>query len=115
VVFLASLRLGERLFFQAIDDTGNAFFDQRRVEVDEEAKALIGQAQIGQKLLFVNRRENFDRFDLDDHAVLDNQVRPEPGFEPDRSLYHWDCLLADRPQSTLSKFISKHRMVNRRQ
>src|SRR5271166_4397287 len=65
-VFLASLRLCVRLFFQPIDDTRNAVLDERRVEVDQQAKPLVGQPQIGQKLLFVNRREGLDRLDLDD-------------------------------------------------
>jgi len=67
-----------RLFFQSIDDTGNAVFDRHRVEVDQQAKSLICQPQIGQKLLFVNRCDGLDRLDLDDRAVLDNQIGPEP-------------------------------------
>lgn len=112
-MFLASLRLGVRLFFHAVDDAGNAVLDQCRVEVDEQAKPLVSQSQIGQKLLSVNRREDFDRFDLDDYPILDNQVRPEPSVDTDCPVDHWDCLLADRPEATLSKFIGEHRMVNR--
>ena len=61
----------------------------------------------------MNRRENLDRFDFDDHLVLDNQVGPEPNVNPNRSVDHRDCLLADRLESTLSQFIGEHRMVNR--
>ena len=104
-----------RLFFQAIDETRNAVLDQRRVEFDEQAKPLVGQAQIGQKLLAVNRREDFDRLDLDDHPILDNQVRAESGVDPDCPVDHWDWLLADRPEATLSKFLGEHRMLNRLQ
>jgi hypothetical protein len=71
-----------RVFVQAVDDTGNTVLDQRRVEVDQQAKTLVGQPQIGQKLFSGNRRQDFDRFDLDDHPVLDNQVGPEPGVDP---------------------------------
>ena len=53
------------------------------LKVDEQAKPLVRQPQVGQKLLFVNRREDFDRFDLDNHPILDDQVRPEPGVDPD--------------------------------
>jgi hypothetical protein len=38
-----------RLFFQSIDDTGNAILDERRVEVDRQAKPLVGQPRIGWK------------------------------------------------------------------
>ena len=56
-----------RLFFQSIDDTRYTVLDQRRVEVDQQPKPFVGEPQIGQKLLVVNRGENLDRFNLDDH------------------------------------------------
>ena len=68
-------------------------------------KTLVGQTQIGQKLFSVNRREDLDRFDLNDHPILDDQVRPEPRVDPDCPVDHGDGLLADRPEATLSKFI----------
>lgn len=58
LVFLASWQLCVRVVFQPVDDTGHAVFDQRHVEVDSQAKPLIRLPQIGQKLLFVNRRES---------------------------------------------------------
>ena len=61
-----------RLFFQPIDDTGYAVFDERCVEVDQQAEPFVGQPQIRQKLLSVHRSENLDRLDLDDHLMLDN-------------------------------------------
>ena len=95
---LASLRLCVRLFLQAIDDTGDAVRDQRRVEVDEQAKPLVPIADKSEAAL-VNGREDFDRFDLDDHPVLDNQVCPEPRVDPDCPVDHWDCLFAWMPNS----------------
>src|SRR5271165_2523155 len=85
LVFLASLRLCVRLFFQPIHDMRNAVLDQRRVEVDRQAKSLVGQPQVGEKLLFVNRCNGLDRLDLDDHTVLDNQVGPESDIDPNSS------------------------------
>lgn len=102
-----------RLFFQSVDDTGDAVLDQHSIEVDQQAQSFVGQPQIGKKLLFVNRREDFDRLDLDDHPILDNQIRAEPDVDPNRSLDHGDWLLAYGPESTLSQFIGEHRMVNR--
>jgi len=113
LVFLASLRLCERLFFQAIDDTGDAVLNQRSIEVDQQAQAFVGQPQIGEKLLFVNRREDFDRLDLDNHPILNDQVRAEPAVDPNCSVDHRDWLLAYGSESTLRKFIGEHRMVNR--
>ena len=64
-------------------------------------------------VFFVSRRENLDRLGLDDHPILDNQVCPEPDVDPNRPIDHRDCLWADRSDSTLSKFIGEHGMVNR--
>ena len=72
-----------------------------------------GPLQIGQKLLFVNRDENLDRLNLDDHLILDNQVSPESDIDPNRPVDNRDWLLAHRPESTLSKFIGEHCLVNR--
>jgi hypothetical protein len=59
----------------------------------------------------VDWREAIYGLDLDDHPILDNQVRAEPDVDPNRSVDHWNCLLAHRPESTLSEFIGKHSMV----
>ena len=73
-MFLASLRLGVRLFFQTIDDPGNAVLDQRRVEVDKQAKPLVGQPQI----LFHHLIDGFQNRDLR-VLVADLQKCAHPG------------------------------------
>ena len=93
---------------------GNAVLDQGRVEVDQQAKPRRPIADRS-GTAFCEPVEDFDRVDLDDHPILDNQVRPEPGVDPGCPLDHWDCLLANRPEATLSKFIGEQRMVNRLQ
>jgi hypothetical protein len=62
-----SWRLCESILFESIDDAGDAVFDERDLKVDEQAKALVREPKISQKLLFVNRRDNLDRFDFNDH------------------------------------------------
>jgi hypothetical protein len=49
----------------------------------------------------VNRREHLHGFDLDNHQVLDYQVRAESDVDPNRSVDYRDDLLADRSESTL--------------
>jgi hypothetical protein len=61
----------------------------------------------------VNRSENLDRLDLDDYLILDNQVSPESDVNANGPIDHRDWLLAHRSESTLSKFIGKHGVVNR--
>ena len=55
----------------------------------------------------MNWCEGLDRFDLDD------QIRSESDVDPNPPVDRWDCLLADRPDSTLSKFIGENSSVNR--
>ncbi len=110
---MASWRLCVRLFFQSVDDTSNAVLDESGVEVDQQAKSFVGQPQVGEQLLSVNRCEDLNRLDLDDHLILDDQVGPEPDVNPNRSIDHRDWLLSDRPESTLGKFIGEYRMINR--
>ena len=70
----ASLRLGVRIVFESVDHAGDAVFDQRHVKVDEQAKTLVSQPEIGEKLLLVDRGEHLDGFDLG-AATLEPRVR----------------------------------------
>ena len=113
MIFLASLRLCERFFFQSVDDSRDAVLDQGCVTVDQQPKALVGEPQVGQELLFVHRGHNLDRLDLHDHLILDDQVGPEPGVDPDGSLNHGDRRLAHGAESTLRSFVRQHSLRNR--
>jgi hypothetical protein len=86
---------------------------QHMAKRDRQAKPFAGQPQTGDKLLSVNRREGFDWLDLHDHQIFDNQTHPEPDVDPNRPLDHWDRLLAEGLEFTLSKLISEQSMVER--
>jgi len=64
---LATWRLGVRIFFQPVDDAGNSVFDERHLEIDEQAQSLVGEPEVGQELLPVNRSEEFDGLHLYDY------------------------------------------------
>lgn len=102
-----------RLFFQAINNARDAVFDQRHVKVDEQAQPLVREAEIGQKLLLVNRSENLDGFHFYDHFVLDDQVGPKSGVDADGRVDHWNRLLAHRAKTPAAQFIGQDRVVNR--
>ena len=71
------------IVFQSVDDSRDAVFDQRHLEVDQQAKPLVGEPEIGEKLLLVDREKQLDGFDLG-VATLErrpnthkfNQLRP---------------------------------------
>src|ERR1035441_9248074 len=48
-------RLCVKSFFQTIDDASDAALDQNDIEVDEQSQTLVGQLQIGEKLLLMHR------------------------------------------------------------
>jgi hypothetical protein len=60
------------LFFERIDDARDAVFDARHLEVDEQAQPLVRQAEIGQKLLFVNWGENLAPFHIEYTNIIND-------------------------------------------
>ena len=75
---LAAWRLGVRIVFETVDNSRDAVFDQRPVEVDQQAKTLVGESEIGQKLLLVNRSQQFDGLDFHDDLIFDHKIGPNP-------------------------------------
>jgi hypothetical protein len=102
-----------RSFLESVDDTGDAVFDEGDVEVDEQAQAFVGQLQIGQKLLFVHRRDALQGFDLHDHCILYHQVSVKSCEDVNCLVDHRNGLLASDAQSTLFQFVRQSRFVHR--
>src|SRR5437868_11039557 len=48
LVFFATWRLCVIIFFQPVDDSRDAVLDQSHVEVDRQAKPLVGEPEVGQ-------------------------------------------------------------------
>jgi hypothetical protein len=44
-----------RIVFESVDNARDAVFDQGHLEVDEQAKTLVGEPEIDQKLFLVDR------------------------------------------------------------
>ena len=101
------------IVFQSIDDSRNAIFDQRHVEVDQQAKTLVGQSEIGQQLLLVDRGQRLDRFDLHNDLVFDHQVGAEAGIDPDILIDHRNGLLAYGAETATAQFIRQDCLINR--
>ena len=102
-----------RIFFQPVDDVCNAIFDERHLEVDEQAQTLVGEPQVGQKLLLVNRSENLDGFHFHDHLIFDDQVGAEAGVNAHTVVDHRNRLLPHRAQTPAAQFICQDWIVDR--
>ena len=69
---------------QALD----AVADERDVEVDQETQPVAGELQIRQQSRLVNREQTFDGVELDDYAILNQQVQPETGIDVNTVVLH---------------------------
>ena len=55
----------------------NAILGEACPEVDEQAEAFVAQANIGEELLLVDRRDLFDGFQLNDDLVFNQKISPK--------------------------------------
>ena len=84
-------------------------------EIYQQAETTATQAQLGEHLLGVKRREPFNGLQLHDHLVSDEQVRAESLSKnqiPNADGY-WQ--LASHRNTALSQFIGQHHLVDRLQ
>lgn len=47
---------------------------RNRIEIDQQANAAVGQAQIGQQLNLVELHQPLDRFQFKDHPVIHDDI-----------------------------------------
>ncbi len=102
-----------RVFFEPIDDAENAVLDERHLEVDEQAKAFVGEPKVCQKLLLVNRGEEFDGLHFYDYFIFHDQIGPESGVDADILIDHWHRLLPHCAETPAVQFVGQNRVVNR--
>jgi hypothetical protein len=98
--------------FEAVDNAGDAVLDECHLKVDEQAEALVGQAEIGQELLLMDQSEQFYGLDFDDDFILDNQICAEPGVDTDVLVDHWDRMLAGYAETAAVEFIRQDGVIN---
>jgi hypothetical protein len=84
------------IVLEPVDDTRDAISDERHLEVDEQAQALVGKPEIGQMLLLVDWSDQLDGFDFDYNLIFDNQIGSESGVDTYILVYHRNWLLAHR-------------------
>ena len=83
-----------RIFFETIHNADDAVFDERHLEVDEQAQTLVGEPKVCQKLFLVNRGENLYRLHFDNHFVFNDQVGPKAGIDANTLIDDRNPLLA---------------------
>src|SRR5207302_4818750 len=61
----------------AQDDTLDAFFEHRHVEVDEQGERASGDLHVRNRDSLMNGRELLDRLEVDDQSAGDQQIQTE--------------------------------------
>ena len=62
---------------EAIDDACDAIFEALDVKVNDEPNAQITKPQIGEDFHLIQACNFFLRFQIENHALLDQQIEPE--------------------------------------
>ncbi len=100
------------LFFEPVDDPDDSILNQAYVEIDEQSQALIGKTQVCHQLLLMHRRNQFQRFDLDNDFVFHNQVGPKAVVDAKRVVNDRNRMLAQNPEAPAFQFMRKDCLVN---
>ena len=82
------------------------------MEFNGQVQALVGQSKIGEKLLFVNRRQHLGGVDLHDTLVCNDQIGPESCIRPNSLLHHWYDLLAGGAEPAPAELVRQHGVVD---
>src|SRR5580704_15018859 len=94
-------------------DAFDSVFEERDVEVDQQAEALAGQFEVGQKLCLENRDEVFDRFQFNENAILDEHVQAHVGVEANSFVDNRHGILCHKSETALAQFVAEANFVNR--
>ena len=94
-----------------VDDAADAFLERRATEIDKQSDGLAGQAKIGQQLFAMCRVQPFDRFDLHQQAVIDEQIDTKGRVEARPFEIYIDRHLPIDPISERNQFSGKHGLV----
>jgi len=81
------------------------------VEVDQQAKPLVGETETGQQLLLWPGPGTHG-FDHHDHLVLDDHVGAESGVDPDTVIDYRNRLLAHCVQTPPAQLIRQGRLIS---
>ena len=62
---------------KVIDYSYNAIFQRNDIEIDKKSQFFICQFQIGQQLFMMNILQCFNRFDLNNDFIIDDNIQPK--------------------------------------
>jgi hypothetical protein len=89
------------------DASFNAVGQRHRVEVDQQADAAWAEAEIGQKLRFVQWLNAFDRLEFEDHLTVHDDVGDVAAIEKNGVVRDGEWYLALERYALLAEFVAK--------
>jgi len=91
----------------------DAILDEFRAEIDEQPEAFIAKAKVGEELLHVHRCDLFNRLQLDDDLLFDNEVGAKAFIKMYVIVGDRNRLLADDVKATNGQFMGQDGLINR--
>ncbi len=85
------------------------------IEIDQQAYAIVPALELRQKLRFMNRNDLRDRLDLDDNALLDQQVDAIGNVQYKTVVLHGLQNFATNGESSLPQLVRKAYLIGRLQ
>jgi hypothetical protein len=95
------------------DDSLQAVFQDRDLEVDEEADGEAGEFEIGHELGFMDRQKLFYGLQLDDDSLLDEQVDPVAAIEGNRFVLNGKIDLSTKRYASQGELVAHALFVSR--
>src|SRR3546814_5390539 len=95
-----------------VDDAAHTFLECRTSEIDEQPHRLPRQAKVGQQLFAVGGVQFLDRFDLDQEAVIDEQINTQGRIEASPFEMYVDRLLSLDPIPEINPLAGKTRLID---
>jgi hypothetical protein len=89
----------------------DSVFQQRYVEVDQEAYVVARQFEVGDHLGYVDRVYVFNGFQLDDHFVGNEQIHAVAAIDPNALVRDADALLTLAAEPPLLQLVNETALI----
>ena len=89
----------------------NALLEPGDVEIDQQPHTLAAELEIRDELRLVNRFDHFDRLQLQNHLVFDQNVDPVARVDSDSIVDYWQLDLTLGFEAALVQFIEQTNFI----
>jgi hypothetical protein len=93
-------------------DPFDALTNGRHIEVDQQSETMTSQFQIGQGLSLMDRQERVNSLEVNDDAVLDKHIEPEPRIQSNAVIHHRQSKLRYYLQSSFLQLMDETSFIH---